>query len=335
MMLKTDKSNKLPEQISAYVGQALHASIEMFSAAMPEDLPVFLSRAYEVYETSIVENRCLILLKRDHEETPGDMAKQIRLVEAKTEQIVILGLSALSARDRSRLIAQGIAFIVPGNQFYVPALAMDLREHYRAQKLRPQSAFSPAAQAVFFHHMLRRNEAATTPSILANELGYSPMSIGRAFDDLAALGLAESERRGRKRHLRFLADRRELMEGARTLLRSPVQSQKLVWGPHVRPAIKQGGELALAALTDLSPPSLDVYAIAAAEWKGFAASHEYYEDGRYGDPDFALETWSYSPAGLSDDDTVDALSLYAQFWDHQDERVAMAAEKLLERVPWS
>ena len=47
-----------------------------------------------------------------------------------------------------------------------------------------------------------------------------------------------------------------------------------------------------------------------------------------------VETWSYDPAALSTARTVDPLSLYAQFHDHRDERVSMAAERLLDGMPW-
>lgn len=325
--------HRLAEQIAAYVSRTLHIQIKLDVTNAPEQLPIFIERAYRFFVTDIVGRSCLLMIIRHETDTPGDIAKHVRLVEEATDQVVVIGVSALSSRDRSRLIGQGVSFIVPGNQFYVPAIGMDLREHYRAQKSRPSDGLSPAAQAVFFHHMLRRNDDATIPSELAHDLRYSPMSIGRAFDDLAAVGLAVTEKRGRERHLRFRGERRELMEGVRTLLRSPVKSRKLVWGPHLRPRIKRGGESALSALTDLSPPKLEVYAIAATEWKGFSASHEYRDDN-FDDADFALETWSYDPAGLSDTDTVDPLSLYAQFWNHEDERVSMAAEQLLERIPW-
>lgn len=324
---------RLADQIASYVSEVLHAQIWLEARDTPAFLPVFIGRAYTFFEAHIVGHPCLLMLSGSETDTPSNIAKQVRLVEDATDQIIIVGVSALSARERSRLINQGISFVVPGNQFYVPALGMDLREHYRAKRIRSAGRLSPAAQAVLFHHMLRRNEAATTPSDLARDLHYSPMSIGRAFDDLVAVGLAIAEKRGRERHLRFQAERRELMEGVRTLLQNPVKSRKLVWGGHVRPNAMRGGETALSELTDLSPPPLDMYVIWMADWKSFAANQEYRVDN-FEDPDFALETWSYHPAGLSDTDTVDPLSLYAQFWDHEDERVSMAAKQLLEFVPW-
>ena len=50
--------------------------------------------------------------------------------------------------------------------------------------------------------------------------------------------------------------------------------------------------------------------------------------------DGVVETWRYDPHVLSDSPVVDVLSLYAQFWDHRDERVAYAASELLEAIDW-
>jgi len=48
-----------------------------------------------------------------------------------------------------------------------------------------------------------------------------------------------------------------------------------------------------------------------------------------------IETWSYDPAALATSDVVDELSLYLSTRDHPDERVAQAADQLLENMSWS
>ena len=47
-----------------------------------------------------------------------------------------------------------------------------------------------------------------------------------------------------------------------------------------------------------------------------------------------METRSYDPAALFAAQTVDPMSLYAQFHDHRDEHVSEAAERLLEQMLW-
>src|SRR5690606_13812044 len=98
---------------------------------------------------------------------PANIARHVALVRSAVDAIVVFAAPAASAYNRSRLIAHGVAFVVPGNQLYIPELAMDLREHFRSPRTRPTDALSPAAQAVLFHHILRLDETATTPTALA------------------------------------------------------------------------------------------------------------------------------------------------------------------------
>ena len=159
------------------------------------------------------------------------------------------------------------------------------------------------------------------------------MSIGRAFDYLVDTGLAHAEMHGKERHIRFKSEGRQLFDAAHDLLRSPVRTTKFVRDGHIVGPLKHAGESALSDLTDLSPPLRDTFAVAARDWKAVAQTCGFVET----DPEqaaYIVETWTYDPADLSDARTVDPLSLYAQFRSHRDERVSMAAERLLEGIAW-
>jgi DNA-binding MarR family transcriptional regulator len=321
-------------KLERYLRSTLHDDrIRIYPFEPDKSLPLFLTRAYKFYETQIAGRRCVLPTTREHAETPGEIAKHIALVRSKIHAIIIFAAPFLSAYNRSRLISQGVAFVVPGNQLYIPELAMDLREHFRAPKPRTSEGLSPAAQAVLFHHLLRRDEYATTPSAIARRLHYSAMSIGRAFDDLVAIGLATTERHGTETHLKFSVNAGALLETARPYLRSPVRSVKHIRNGKAVSMLKLAGESALAELTDLSRPRINTYAIGANDWKVFGHTSNLLEVDE-AEAERAVETWSYDPSGLSDTQVVDRLSLYAQFWNHPDERVSMAAEKLLENFPW-
>ena len=142
----------LADQIASYVSEVLHAQIWLEARDTPVFLQVFIGSAYTFFEAHIVGYPCLLMLSGSETDTPSNIAKQVRLVEDATDRIIIVGVSALSARELSRLVNQGIAFVVPGNQFYIPALGMGLREHYRAKRIRSAGRLSPAVQAVLFHH---------------------------------------------------------------------------------------------------------------------------------------------------------------------------------------
>ena len=119
------------------------------------------------------------------------------------------------------------------------------------------------------------------------------------------------------------------METARPLLRSPVRSIKHIRDNRPAPNLKLAGESALAGLTDLAPPQKETFAVAARNWKKIAQTLKFVEGDEF-EKSFTVETWSYDPDGLSGSSLVDPLSLYAQFHDHRDERVSIAAQTLFE-----
>ncbi len=325
---------KLMDEVTHYLSQVLHIGLHIQPFSRGSKLPVYISRNYEMYEARVFGEICLLITPARERQTPKDVAKHISFIAAETGLIVIYVAAALNSRDRSRLIEQGISFVVPGNQLYLPSLAMDLREHFRTKKSRDNESLSPGAQALLFHYILRRNEDAHTPSVFAKDLKYTAMTIGRAFDDLEDLGLVETQKYGRERRLQFVHDRRETFERVRSQLRTPVKGTRYLIGDieFVRD-VKIAGESALAERTNLAWPRLRTYALAASAWKGVTSILRV-EEVPPEHAEFAVETWCYDPAGLSDGECVDPLSLYAQFHRHSDERVSIAAEELLESVKW-
>ena len=335
-MLETshDMSGKpVREALERYLGNTLHEPTRVGALEHAPGLPSFLSRRYRLFEGHIAGRRIVFLATMDNTATPSDIAKHVALVRPAVDALVVFVAPWLSAYNRARLIGQGVPFVVPGNQLYIPDLAMDLRERFRTHTKRRANGLSPTAQAVLFHRLLRLDEAATTPTLIATRMRYSAMSIGRAFNDLVDTGLAHTERYGKERHIRFKAEGRQLFEASNDLLRSPVRTEKFVRNGHVVPPLKHSGETALAELTDLSPPRQVAFAVAASDWKMIAQTCGLVETGR-DQAAHIVETWAYDPAGLSTARTVDPLSLYAHFRNHRDERVSMAAERLLKEMVW-
>jgi hypothetical protein len=83
----------------------------------------------------------------------------------------------------------------------------------------------------------------------------------------------------------------------------------------------------------LGPPRTQTLAVAGADWNRLVREHGL-RDVEPGDDGEDVQTWTYDPAALADRNVVDRLSLYLSVRDHSDERVAQAAEQLLESLPW-
>lgn len=191
-----------------------------------DGLPFFLRDLYTFVQTSLMGTPCLLMVARDKaEQTPAIIRKQMLQVQAKWDGEVIYLCPSVSAYNRKRLIEQKVPFVVPGNQMYLPMLGIDLREHFRQVRAVAPNKFSPSTQAVVLYALLNGPWDNYTPSRLAKELGYSIMTLTRAFDELESIGLAEVVTEGREKMLRLSEGKIVLWKRAREFMRSPVKKR--------------------------------------------------------------------------------------------------------------
>ena len=329
-VLQPAGADDLAEQLRTYIEATLHQPVQLSQWKDATGLPAFLSHRYDFFAGSISHQPCLFAVDRDSASvTPKEVARHLVQVERAFDGTVIYAAQRLSADRRARLIANGVPFIIPRNQLYIPQLALDLREYFHARPRPRSEQLSPAAQAVLFHHLLSPLQAAK-----ALHDSYSAMSIGRAYKELAQFGLVEVTKHGRANKIEFMAESRHLIDLARPYLRNPVRSQKNIGAGLIPPHISQAGESALSTLTDLSPPTLPVYAVHYKEWSNTVANAALTLVEHVDEAVSVIELWHYDPMILADAGVVDRLSLWTQFRNHPDERVAKAAEDLLEQVSW-
>lgn len=331
-MLKTDETPGDLDALRHYVTQLLGTRLDIQRLDTPR-LPAFVQDRYQLYIAHILQHRCILLAPRDPlDETPGAIAKHLDLIRRDfPDHIVIMIANRISTHNRQRLIAQHVPFIVPGNQMFVPDLAIDLREHFRQERTTPVDRLSPAGQVVVLA-ALRGTLADTTPTGLAARFGYSAMSMSRAIDELEAVDLVTTEVTGKFRHIHFVAAGQALWTRARGLLRSPVRKRRTVrWCAEVA-KLPLAGESALAQWTDLTAPMIEVHAIAAADWTSFARLHGLEDGPSWSEPHMEVETWSYDPLTIGDHRLVDPLSLWLSLPDSQDDRIGMAKGSLLKEA---
>ena len=120
---------RLFDDAAAYVTQLFDIRLT-FKEADVGLLPFFLTDRYRLAETSLFGRKLLILATPGQDaETPATIAKHIQTARSTSDAFVVVFLTdALSSANRQRLIQQGVNFIVPGNQLFLPELGADLRE---------------------------------------------------------------------------------------------------------------------------------------------------------------------------------------------------------------
>ena len=172
------------------------------------------------------------------------------------------------------------------------------------------------------------------PAQLAEKLGYTRMTLTRAFDEIEAAGLADVCMEWRERVLRYEGGRKHLWEKSLELMRTPVSKRIQVLTPCTNLPLIPAGESALAGCSMLAQPPNPVYAVSSDAWKAMQQTEDLREL-KIHEPGFIeIEIWKYPPELFARAGTVDPLSLFLSLKDTTDERVEIALDGLMEKFPW-
>ena len=300
-------------------------------------LPYFLQDAFEIHELKVLNRQILLAIDRQPKKLGlATLRGHLNRLHDVAGVPVVYVTGTLASYERKRLIEQKVSFIVPGNQLYLPHLGIDLREYFRQPTAVPDTALSPATQAMLIAVLLRKPwRAEWQPAEIVSDLGYTPMTLSRAVRELTAAGIATLRTEGRARWLQMEGTAAETWERVRPLLRSPIKRR--VWTQPIPkwrpPRVRLAGLSALARYSMLAEPQWPIYAISPAQWK--TATQLEVETLREHLPGACeWELWHYNPALVQNSDTVDPLSLTLSLQGNTDERIQLALDELKERLPW-
>jgi len=278
---------------------------------------------------SLLGKPCLLMIAREHTDTtPGMIRKQWEQVQKNWDDPIVYVKSAISSYNRKRLIEQHIPFIVPGNQMYLPHIGIDLREYFRKIHHTMES-ISPSTQTVVIYALLRQTNEKLTSSVLAKKLGYTLMTMTRAFHELQVTKIGEFYHEGRERYW-VIRDKQILWKQAKPFLRSPIR--KRTW-LKTHPFKIIAGLDALSHFSKLAPPSLSVFAIGINQWEMLKQSG-IEELPSSDEASLELEIWNYNPELFVKDGYVDPFSLYFSLEASGDERIESALEEMMEKIEW-
>ncbi|HPB23329.1 MAG TPA: hypothetical protein PLL48_13485 [Novosphingobium sp.] len=328
----------LAEAAEAYVDDTFGERLGLVPVA-PTNLPHFIIDRYAIWQGSL-NGRTLLLMAIKEILPPGSGAtaqylKHRDLVQRELgADLVLLLLDRAPNAIRRQMVDRKIGFIASGAQLYVPEAFLDLRERAPAFAIASAASISPTTQFLLLAIMQGRGLGDLNLTELADDLGVSIMSISRTLDELEALQLAKAHHVGRQRRLHMLLRGQKLWEAVQAQLQSPVRKVRVVYAQDGEKIGPLAGTSALARYTMLAPPRTETRAILAASWKSLAVADTLRPATAFDDERIEVQTWTYDPRILARNGVIDPLSLYLSVRGSPDERVAQAAEELLEPFEW-
>lgn len=298
-------------------------------------LPYYLNETYDFYKADILKTPVLIMEQTSPgEQTPATIRKHCDQVGKTWDGGIIYLSDTVIPYNRKRLIEHKVPFVIPDSQLYLPDLGIDLREHFRQVRSSKQ-AFSPSTQVLLLYALINKTSGPFTSAGLAAILGYTPMTLSRAFDELEAAGIGEIKSMGRDRFITFLDNRKDLWELTLPYMKNPVRSTLYISGESVvlkHENIFKSGLTALSVYSMLADPGYPVMAIGPETWNSIKNNINTLPLREEGAAE--LQVWRYSPGLLSSGNTVDIFSLYLGLMDEKDERIQKALSEMMAGYKW-
>jgi hypothetical protein len=381
----TRDDHDLPErrdliELKAYVESVLGLQLRLKPWEHVKILPYALRDRYEFFVTEILGDRCLILKERPQREASvADIAKHMQAINnlqmlknsPETGDLMIFVTDTIPSYDRKRLVEKGVQFIVPGNQLYLPAFGMDLREYYRQRLEKPQ-VLSPATQSMLIQFLIKgwQRELLTTRSTFEKSFTYAKMTVTRAIKELTDLDIVQIGKEKGETAIFFHLSPKETWDVSKAYMRTPVK--KTLWLNAIPEAFDtpmlMTGEAALAEMSLLASPKVPGFAMTTGQFdhirKLAQSEHGGKMNAAYGDefgvwgsvsktakskfettsPYYevpqnhaacCIQFWSYDPPQSNTAiGTVDPFSLYLSLKDEHDDRVQMCLDEMMENVKW-
>lgn len=326
------------QKLERYVFETLEVSLKPVPWQGIGDLPLFLQHQYSYMEIQLLGNSFLLMVDEEMEEkSPANLRKHTDILRSHWSGEIIYVRDRIASYNRKRLIQYKIPFIIPGNQMYLPTLALDLREHFRTLRHETKS-FTPSTQALLVYILLNgRGLTGINPSQMAKKLNYSSMTMTRAFDELESAELVIRTSKGKECFFQLNGSSKEVWSKSMAFLQTPVKKRLHLASPSL--SILPGPRAGLSALCDysmLSQPPVPVIAISKHEYNVHKGSNNIVVVPEYETAAIDVEIWSYVPNLLAVGEVVDPLSLWLSLKEQSetDERIEDALEQLLKGVKW-
>ena len=291
-----------------------------------KQLPLFILNDFLVQKAIINDIECLSLTPKGDLPTIPVFKKQISIIKEIENIPIFLQLDVISSFRRQNLLENKIPFILKDKMVYLPFMATYLTNTQYIDKNVEKISL---ATQLLFTWILYQNANKYYVSDAVKSLGFSNMTLTRAYRQLCTTQLFEEHKDGRKIFLTINLSKVDLFNKMRPYLQSPFYTQGYILKKEITKIMIPAGEFAFSQHTHLNTPKLKTYAIEKKHIKNIKMQREYCSY----DEQVELQIWKYNPLIFSQNKkTIDTISLIISLSRNIDERLEKEIEKLLAQI---
>ena len=291
-----------------------------------KQLPLFILNDFLVQKAIINDIECLSLTPKEDLPTLPAFKKQISIIKEIENVPIFLQLDVISSFRRQNLLKNKIPFILKDKIVYLPFMATYLTNTQYEEKTIEKISL---ATQLLFTWILYQNANKYYVSDAVKSLGFSNMTLTRAYRQLCATQLLEEHKDGRKIFLTKKLSKVELFNKMKPYLQSPFYTQGYILKKEITKDMIPASEFAFSQHTHLNPPKLKTYAIEKKHSKNIKLQRECYSY----DEQVELQIWKYNPLIFSPNQKkIDVISLILSLLGKEDARLYIEIENLLKKI---
>ena len=291
-----------------------------------KQLPLFILNDYLIQKAIINDIECLSLTPKGDIPTLPAFKKQLSIIREIENVPIFLQLNAISSFRKRNLLENKIPFILKDKMAYLPFMTTYLTNtQYEDKSIEKISL----ATQLLFTWILYQNANKYYVSDAVKSLGFSNMTLTRAYRQLCTTELFKEHKDGRKIFLTTSLSKVELFNKMKAYLQPTFYSQGYILKKEITKDMILAGEFAFSQHTHLNPPKLKTYAIEKKHSKNIKLQRECYSY----DEQVELQIWKYNPLLFSPNPkNIDVISLILSLLGKEDERLDIEIENLLKKI---
>ena len=291
-----------------------------------KQLPLFILNDFLIQKAIINDIECLSLTPKEDIPTLPAFKKQLSIIREIENVPIFLQLNAISSFRKRNLLENKIPFILKDKIVYLPFMATYLTNtQYEDKNVEKISL----ATQLLFTWILYQNANKYYVSDAVKSLGFSNMTLTRAYRQLCTTELFKEHKDGRKIFLTTSLSKVELFSKMKPYLQSTFYTCGYILGKEITKDMVLAGESAFSQHTHLNPPKLKTYAIEKKHSKNIKLQRECYSY----DEQVELQIWKYNPLLFSqNNNSIDTVSLIISLLENIDERLEKEIKKFLKGI---
>jgi len=291
-----------------------------------KQLPLFILNDYLIQKAIINDIECLSLTPKGDIPTLPAFKKQLSIIREIENVPIFLQLNAISSFRKRNLLENKIPFILKDKMAYLPFMTTYLTNtQYEDKSIEKISL----ATQLLFTWILYQNTNKYYVSDAVKSLGFSNMTLTRAYRQLCTTELFKEHKDGRKIFLTTSLSKVDLFNKMKAYLQPTFYSQGYILKKEITKDMILAGEFAFSQHTHLNPPKLKTYAIEKKHSKNIRLQRECYSY----DEQVELQIWKYNPLIFSPNPkNIDVISLILSLLGKEDERLDIEIENLLKKI---